>query len=197
MTPERAARLVARWVAAYTNGLPATIRDRRIEELAADVDEQIAVDRSDGVPDRRIAAALLSRMARGMPADLAWRDDLHPLGGTYVKPYLALFAAALGVAALALVLDSTALVLVSAALLAVDILGVGLLGLRMAQRDGAVVPFVVVQGAALAVAAIGVFAIVWGESDDAPGLVLLGIMVIVGVVVGAFALGRRTAERQG
>jgi hypothetical protein len=45
--------------------------------------------------------------------------------------------------------------------------------------------------AALGIAALGVAAAVFGEADDAPGLVLLGILL----VVSACALGVRTAQR--
>jgi peptidoglycan/LPS O-acetylase OafA/YrhL len=45
--------------------------------------------------------------------------------------------------------------------------------------------------AALGIAALGVAAAVLGEADDAPGLVLLGILLIVS----ACALGVRTAQR--
>jgi peptidoglycan/LPS O-acetylase OafA/YrhL len=45
--------------------------------------------------------------------------------------------------------------------------------------------------AALGIAALGVAAAVLGETDDAPGLVLLGILLIAS----ACALGVRTAQR--
>ncbi len=40
--------------------------------------------------------------------------------------------------------------------------------------------FVAILAPVLGVVAIGVAAIVYGEADDAPGLVLLGILLIVG-----------------
>jgi hypothetical protein len=46
--------------------------------------------------------------------------------------------------------------------------------------------------AALAVAAIGVTAAMHGEADDAPGLALIGIVLIVG----AIALGVRAGQRR-
>jgi hypothetical protein len=52
---------------------------------------------------------------------------------------------------------------------------------------------VAILAAALGVAAIGVTAAMHGEADDAPGLALIGILLIVG----AFALGVRTAYRAG
>jgi hypothetical protein len=45
--------------------------------------------------------------------------------------------------------------------------------------------------AALGVAALGVAAAVLGEADDAPGLVLLGMLLILS----ACALGVRTTQR--
>jgi hypothetical protein len=47
--------------------------------------------------------------------------------------------------------------------------------------------------ASLAVAGVGVTAAMHGEADDAPGLALIGIVLIVG----AFAFGMRTAYRVG
>jgi hypothetical protein len=51
----------------------------------------------------------------------------------------------------------------------------------------------VVFAVAVAVAVIGVAAILYGSDDDAPGLVLIGLLLIVG----AIALGMRTAHRRG
>jgi len=45
--------------------------------------------------------------------------------------------------------------------------------------------------AALLATGIGVAAVVLGEADDSPGLQLLGVLVVVGAV----ALGVRTARR--
>jgi hypothetical protein len=52
---------------------------------------------------------------------------------------------------------------------------------------------VAILAAALGVAALGVTAAMHGEADDAPGLALIGILLIVG----AFAVGVRTAYRVG
>ena len=45
----------------------------------------------------------------------------------------------------------------------------------------------------LAIAGVGVTAAMHGEADDAPGLALIGILLIVG----AFALGVKTAYARG
>ena len=73
MTPERMAALVARWVRFYTRGLPTPIAQRRIDEIDADLHDQIAHERAAGTSDRRIALSILSRMVRGLAADTSWR----------------------------------------------------------------------------------------------------------------------------
>ncbi|GAA1596336.1 hypothetical protein GCM10009678_92870 [Actinomadura kijaniata] len=100
MTPERAARLVSRWVRFYTRGLPAAVARRRIEEIDADLHDHIAHERAHGTADRRIARNVLSRMARGLAADASWRRRARPLEGNPMKPLLAVLATVLGVAAI-------------------------------------------------------------------------------------------------
>lgn len=114
-----------------------------------------------------------------------------------MKPLIALLVAALGIAALALVLDSPALVLLSITAIGGVILGTLALGVQGARRGNFVLPFMVILAGALGLAALGVAAVVMGEQQDAPGLVLLGTAIIVSVVVGALALGSRTAQRSG
>lgn len=53
--------------------------------------------------------------------------------------------------------------------------------------------FAAILAAGLGIAAVGVLAILYGSGDDLPGLVLLGILLIVG----AFAIGVRTGHRRG
>jgi hypothetical protein len=53
--------------------------------------------------------------------------------------------------------------------------------------------FVAILVAALALSALGVLAVLYGSGDDSPGLVLIGVLLIVG----AFAIGVRTAHRRG
>jgi hypothetical protein len=75
MTPERVARLVGRWVRFYTRELPAPIAQRRINEIDADVHDHIAHERANGISDGGIALSIVSRMARGLAADLSWRGE--------------------------------------------------------------------------------------------------------------------------
>jgi hypothetical protein len=74
MSPERAAALVSRWARRYTRDLPASVVERRVDELHADLHDHIAHERSHGLDERRIARSVLWRAARGLPADLSWRD---------------------------------------------------------------------------------------------------------------------------
>jgi hypothetical protein len=137
LTPERATELVTRWVRFYTRELPTPIAQRRVDEIAADLHDHVAHERSRGTSDRHIALSILSRMARGLTADVSWRRRIRPLKGDLMKPFVPVLAPVLGAVA------------------------------------------------------IGVAAIVFGEADDAPGLVMLGLLVIVG----AFAFGAIPALR--
>jgi hypothetical protein len=195
MTPERVAALVARWVRLYTRRLPRPIAQRRVEEIESDLHDHLDHERGRATPDRDIALGILSRMVRGVPADVAWRRRVQPSGGDRMKPLVTVLVAALGVAVVAFVLDSPVLLLVSVAGLVGVIVGTFLLSARTAQQGDFLVPFVAILGSALVLAAVGVAAIVFGERGDAPGLMLLGIVVITSVVVGAFAFGMRTAQR--
>lgn len=77
MRPERVARLVGRWVRFYTRDLPTTIARRRVEEIDADLHDQIAHERARGTSDRRIALLVLSRMLRGLRADASYRPAVR------------------------------------------------------------------------------------------------------------------------
>ena len=198
MTPERTARLVARWVRLYTRGLPPPVARRRIEEIDADLHDHIAHERVAGTGDGRIARSILSRMARGLAADASWRGRTiaqHPASKDTMKRTTPVSRSALRVALVTgfvLLVPFVAMQLgdgvdwslfdfvAAGALLAVS----GLL-LELALRRPA---NVVYRGGA---AALGVAAIVVGESDDAPGLVLFGCLLVVGAV----ALAVRTAQR--
>jgi len=61
------------------------------------------------------------------------------------------------------------------------------------SRGELVKSYLVILFASLAVAGVGVTLAMHGEADDAPGLALIGIALIVG----AFALGVRTAYARG
>jgi hypothetical protein len=72
-------RVVARWTRLYTAGLPAPIRDRRREEIGADVHEQLAEARSRRERPAITAALTMSRLVRGTWNDLSWRHEVsHP-----------------------------------------------------------------------------------------------------------------------
>lgn len=83
MNPERMARLVARWARLYTRGLPAPIAQRRVDEIDADLHDHLAYERAGGTGERRIALSVLSRMARGLPADASWRGGKASASSAY------------------------------------------------------------------------------------------------------------------
>jgi hypothetical protein len=198
VTPERAARAVRHWVSWYTRGLAAPLAQRRIDEIDADLHDQIADERSRGTRSLRVALSILSRMARGIPADLSWRRSMQPSGGGLdMRAFAALLVVALLVAAVAFIADSGPIILGSATLVGLAALVALALGVSDARRGNYLVPFVALTGAGLAFAALASSAMFVGMRWDAPGLVLWGIVLITAVVVGAFAIGMRVAQRRG
>lgn len=189
MSPDRVAAAVARWTRLYTTGLPRAVAQRRIEEIQADVHDQITHERTLGVADRRIAPRLASRMVRGAAADVAWRAH----EGRTARPH------ATEEHTMETVTLARSAVRVSAFVLAV--LAIPLIGMAVSNEvDWSVADFVL-AGALLgiigicidiairrrgnlviagAVACLGFAAAVAGEFDDAPGLVLLGAMMTAG-----------------
>jgi hypothetical protein len=202
MTSERMAELVARWVRFYTRDLPTPIAQRRVDEIDADLHDHITHERDNGVGDRRIALGIASRMVRGLAADVAWRGRQAKLADPSTpedamktsKPlYRSAVRVGLGVALILslplvamLISDEVVWSLADFVVAGVLLTVVGV-ALELAVRKAGNL------AAAIGIATVGVAAGVFGNADDAPGLVLLGIMLIVS----ACALGVRTAQRSG
>jgi hypothetical protein len=74
------ARMVLAWVGLYTRGLSASVAADRRAELSADLWDEAVVAAATG-PPQPVARQRLSRLIRGMPADLIWRLD-HRAGRT-------------------------------------------------------------------------------------------------------------------
>jgi hypothetical protein len=194
MSPERIAGLVRRWVRFYTRDLPRPLAERRVAELDADLHDHIAHERAAGIPERRIALSVASRLVRGLTADVAWRRRIRltTKEDTEMSRELrrSVVRVALGVAivtSLPLIAmqfsDDVVWSLADFVLLAafLTIIGVGIeLAIR---RAGGL-------GTAVGLAALGVAAALFGGADDAPGLVLLGL-VLIGT---ACVLGVRTMQ---
>jgi hypothetical protein len=70
-TVRAASRFALSWAGWYTRDLEPTTASERRDEIASDVWEQVAgqADR----PAAALAASIVSRVVRGIPADLAWR----------------------------------------------------------------------------------------------------------------------------
>jgi len=197
MTPERMAQLVAGWVRLYTRDLPPPIAQRRISEIDADLHDHITHERAHGTNDRRIALSIAARMVRGLAADVSWRGQSIAQHSTPKKvkmstsSYRSAVRVALATAFIVLLplvamqfTDEVDWGVADFVLVAALVGGTGVL-LELAARK----PGVSAYGAVAT--AIGLAAIVLGEADDAPGLMLFGGLLIVGTV----ALAIRTAQR--
>ena len=185
MNPERVAGLVARWARLYTRNLPEAVAERRIGEIESDLHDHVAHERAGGAPDWRIALGIAGRMARGLPADASWRTQMHSRHTTRKEPMRTSKPAVWIVAATALVLLSLFVAMqftdgvdwgvFDFVFAGVLLAGGGLLIERAVRSRRAMVP-------RIAAAALGIAAIVLGEADDAPGLVLFGCLLTLGAV---------------
>jgi hypothetical protein len=191
MTPERVAQQVQRWVRLYTRNLAAPIAERRVAEIEADMHDHIAHERAAGIGDGRIALGIASRAVRGVAADAVWRR--RQTKEEAMKTMLARPAArvALGVA-LILSLPLIGMLLSDDVVWSLgDFIAAGVL----LATIGIAIELAVKRAGNLAIAfgiaALGVAAGAAGEADDAPGLVLLGLLLIASGV----AIGVRTARQ--
>jgi hypothetical protein len=179
VTPEGAARLVRGWVRLYTRGLPRPVARRRIAEIDADLHDHIAHERARGTSERRIARSIAARMLRGIGADVSWRARparrvlsvtaailLVPLVGTLVSDEVAWTISDFVTAGLFLLVAGTLLELAPR---------------RRAYRTAG--------------SALGAVAIALGFADDAPGLVLFGLVLIAAMA--ALAVRARRPTRRG
>jgi hypothetical protein len=198
MTPDRVCALVDRWVRFYTRDLPAPVAERRAGEIAADLHDHIAHERAAGTSERRIARGIASRMLRGVAADASWRhrtrtrpsghEDRSMMRRTLSRPGVrpALVTACILLVPLLTTLfsDAAAWSLGDFVLAAAVLGGTGLL-LELLVKNPRNLAY------RTAAVALGVVAMLFGNADDAPGLVLFGLLLIGATV----ALALRTAQR--
>jgi hypothetical protein len=71
----RVIHVTRHWVRLYTAGLPPEIRDARRAELESDLWEQEHEAVAPNGQPAKAAMQVLHRLARGMPADLLWRQQ--------------------------------------------------------------------------------------------------------------------------
>ena len=206
MTPERAAELVARWVRCYTRRLPTPIAQRRVDEIAADLHDHIAHERSRGTSDRRIALSILSRMVRGVAADASWHghhasanpstpEESMNTHSTAYRSTIGIVLAAASILLLPLLAmqftDEVAWGVFDFAAAGVLLVGAGLAYLLVARRAGNIAHRAAV-GVALAAAFMLVFLVgavgVIGEDGDRADLMYGGVLAvgIVGAVIARF-----------
>jgi hypothetical protein len=86
MNAERAAGLVRRWVAFYTRGLPAGIRQDRRDEIEDDLWNQLRDAAASARPEPSLTGEIVARLVFGIPADLSWRAEQRHGAGTPVAP---------------------------------------------------------------------------------------------------------------
>jgi hypothetical protein len=146
----------------------------------------MAHERAAGTADRRIALGIAARMARGLAADVSWRGRMTGGATSRSARRVAVVTACVLLVPLVLMqltgeVDWGVFDFVLAGVL---LAASGLL-LELAVRRPRTIAY------RAAAAAVGVAAIVLGEADDAPGLVLFGGLLIAGTVV----LAVRTAQR--
>lgn len=73
MNASSVSRLVHRWVALYTRGLPVDVRLARTDEIDSDLWSQHDEARASGRSDGSLAVEVLARWLFGIAADVAWR----------------------------------------------------------------------------------------------------------------------------
>ena len=199
MTLERMCALVTAWVRFYTRRLPSQVHDRRVAEIVADMYDQVAFDRARGVADSRITRLVASRMIRGITADLTWRRKQVRTSGLG-SPMKGLSMLRGGFPPAARIAVGVAVVL------AIPLVGM----IASNQVDWSLGDFALAGGLltvigvaielaarrrgnavmASLIAACGIAAAVLGNADDAPGLVVLGILLTASGGV----LGLRTLQ---
>jgi len=201
MTPERVAKLVARWARFYTRELPTPIAERRVAEIDADLHDHIAHERARGTSDRRIALSILSRMVRGLAADASWRGH-HTNSEESLKTHSPAYRSTIGivlVAASILLLpllamqftDEVAWGVFDFAVAGVLLVGTGLAYLLVARTAGNIAHRAAV-GVALAAAFMLVFLVgavgVIGEDGDRADLMYGGVLAvgIIGALIARF-----------
>ena len=189
MTPERMADLVARWVRFYTRNLPPPVARRRIDEIDADLHDQIAHERANGTRDWRIALSIAARMLRGLAADASWRGQTIARPST-AKEAMKTRTTAHRSAVRVTLATAFILLLPAAGMLITDGVDWGLgdfvLAAALLGGTGLLIELTVRKPRSIvyraAAIAISVAAIALGEADDAPGLVLFGCLLIIGTV---------------
>ena len=80
MSADRSAGLVLRWVAVYTRGLPAEVRQDRRDEIADDLWCQRNDAADFGRDDRSVGGEIVARLLLGIPADVGWRLEQRGAG---------------------------------------------------------------------------------------------------------------------
>ena len=180
----------------YTRDLPTPVAERRVDEIDADVHDHIAHERAVGIGERRIALSIASRLVRGLADDVAWRgrqakvarpsnqEETMKMSKSLQRSVVRVAVGVAIVTSLPLIAmqfsDEVVWSLADFIALAVLLTVIGVAIELAVRRAGGL-------GTAIGIAALGVAAALLGGADDAPGLVLIGLVLIAS----AFAIGVR------
>jgi hypothetical protein len=102
MNAERSAAVVRRWVAVYTRGLPADVRQDRRDEIDDDLWSQLHESSDSGRADRSLAGEMVARLVLGVPADVSWRLEQIRIGRVRATKERGVLMRAPGLAVLAI-----------------------------------------------------------------------------------------------
>jgi hypothetical protein len=103
MNSETPARVVRRWVALYTAGLPAAIRQDRRDEVEDDLWSQMNDAAEAGRGSGSVSGEIVMRLLFGVPADVTWRVEQGRLATSRATPERGPAMNLRGVAVLAIV----------------------------------------------------------------------------------------------
>ena len=213
MMPSVAATVVRGWVALYTRGLARELRDGRRAEIESDLWAHAEDAYVVGHPPSSLDLEMLTRLAFGMPADVAWRwshrtarrsVDTKEMVMREPRSHQVLTAVGVGLAAIGMAFAALSLVVIqqntddrpadvlaaSAGALAMIVgLGLALAGLLVVRRDPTVGrQMAIVGGIVIGAATLIVFAWAW------PMGVVLAVPAVIGVVRARQVVEARQAQ---
>jgi len=201
MRPSVAGTIVRRWVSLYTHGLAVELRDGRRAEIESDLWAHAEEAYVAGHPPSSLDLEMLTRLASGIPADLAWRWS-HRAAPKSVetkeivmdepRSHQVLTAVGVGLAALGMAFAALGLVVIqqnpadrpadvvaasAGAVAMIAGMALALIGLLVVRRDPTMGrQMAILGGVVIGAATLLVFAWAW------PIGIVLAVPAVIGVV---------------